>query len=234
MISHKLSNFRAKLESMGMAPADVQQYLEAAGRDIQDSVRGIVGDAVREAADMGQNRNAEDFLSEVSLDVESGYVQVTTDSTNTDFSKAPFPMLPWLLKNAKIAADGSRYKVIPVGAKSDRPRKPVKNIEAGLASLQDSSKRGVGDMAADLAAAFGMGANNKIKPPDSVSSGASKPSFRIASSKQDPNAKWVTPAKDLDLSGSIMEINLKIRQRIDAACDEAIDYHSREAEEWHG
>lgn len=232
MISQKLNIMRSKLQAMGMEYADIQNIEDNAERDIRERVQDAISAAIREIAETGRAEKAEDFLSEIKLDEESGYIQISTDSGRMDFSKQAFPMLPWLLKNAKTAKDGSRYKVIPVGAKSDRPVKPQKNVEAGIAALQ-GSKRGVSDMAMDMAAAFGMGANNKIQPPKSSSSG-DKPSFRVASSKQDGMSSWMQPAKDLDMSSAIMETNLRIRQQIDAICDEVIDFYIREAEEWHG
>lgn len=235
MISQKLSAMQSRLQALGMDNNDIDRYLAITERDIREGIADVLSSAVHEAADFGRSKGADEFLQEIKLDEDSGYIQISTDSGRMDFSKQPFPMLPWLLKNAKTAKDGSRYKVIPVGAKSTQTAKPQKSIEEGIAALR-GSKRGVSDMASDMAAAFGLGANNKITPPKGPEAGNAmgSPSFRVASSKQDPNSTWVQPEKDLDMSSTIMEINLRIRQQIDHICDDVIDLYMREAEEWHG
>lgn len=227
MISQKISRMRTHLQSIGLDVFKTEDLVEQASEDINESLKQMVSQAVREAAMAGEEMDADEFLREISLDADSGYVQISTDSGRLDFSEPPTPMLPWLLKNAKTAKDGSRYKVIPVGGQSQsKPGKQVKDIDSAIANIAAASS--MADMAADVARQFGMAPmfTKKGEPskPGSVS-------FRVASSKQDQNTQWVLPAKDKNLTSTIMDINFRLRGEIDRMTDEVIDRYVREAED---
>ena len=234
MISHKLSILRSRLSAMGIRGSKLEDIMDSAAAEISDAVKSIVEDAVHQAEGIGSAMKAEEFLSQIRLDPSSGYVEISTDSGRLNFSTPPVPMLPWLLKNAKTAEDGSRYKVIPVGggSVSSKPKPVAKDIAAGLNAL--SAERSTAtNMAEKMAAAFSVSAatgTSERQEPQSLS----KPEFRVASSKQDATRQWVAPPKDLDMTGAVMSINAAIRSSIDQACDEVLKRHEKEAERWLG
>lgn len=231
MISHKINDLRRYLESMGLNHGDVDDVCRNATQEINNKVRLIVESAVLDAENQGSAMGADEFLSQIKLDADSGYVQISTDSGELDFSMPPTPMLPWLLKNPKIAKDGSRYKIIPVGAGTTQKPKPMaKDIAAGLSALT-SEGSSVENMAQQMAQVFTAGAL-KQSPLRQEPRAAGEVSFRVASDKQDATRQWVAPAKDLDLTGLIMDINNRMREEIDKACDEVVSKYQLEAETW--
>jgi hypothetical protein len=138
-------------------------------------------------------------------------------------------MLPWMLKNAKVAKDGSRYKVIPIGSSNDsRPKPAAKDIMSGLGALS-ASESSLDNMAEAMAQAFTGGASKRMLERQAPAA-SGKPEFRVASDKQDATRQWIAPAKDLDMSGMVMQLNNRIREDVDRACDEIIEKYGREAE----
>jgi hypothetical protein len=223
MIAQKISHLHSYLMSLGLDTSEIEEVVDTASEEIRSNLNEIVTQAVREAKMAGDQMDADEFLSQITLDVDSGYLQIGTQSGKTDFSEAPYPMLPWLLKNAKVAKDGSLYKVIPVGASSgDQRTSTVKDIEASIQRMVGSNK--MSDMASEMAANFGMG-GTIVKTKERTA----KPveAFRVASSKQDPNASWVKPAKDKDMTSTLMDINSRLRSDIDNMVDRVIDKYSR-------
>lgn len=234
MISLRLMNLKYKLESLGLSADQVTSIVNEAASEIQQATQSIVEKAVYEAEDYGSSIGAEEFLSQIKLDANSGYIEISTESGQTDFSEAPFPMLPWLLSKSKTAKDGSRYRVVPIGGISSKP-KPVpqaKDIASGLSAMSAEIAPAT-SMAEAMAAAFGLGASASITERQRPVS-TEKPEFRTASSKQDASKQWVLPAKDLDMTGTLMTLNATIRYEIDKACDEIISKHEMEAKKWRG
>lgn len=229
MISAKIQNLRSRLSAAGMRGVELDSVIDAATEEISGAVKTIVEDAVHEVETYGTDIGAEEFLAQIKLDAGSGYIEIATDSGQLDFSTPPLPMLPWLLKSAKVAKDGSRYKVIPVGAESSssRPKAAAKDIASGLSALS-SEQTGASSMAEKMASAFGMAAYPGVSQRQEPKSMA-KPEFRVASSKQDATRQWVAPPKDLDMNGVVMSINSKIRLQVDNVCDEVINRYEKEA-----
>lgn len=234
MISQSLENLRYKLRSMGIDATTADSMVRDAAEELHDSVMQIVENAVREAEDYGSSIGAEEFLSQIKLDASSGYIEVSTDSGMTDFSQPAYPMLPWLLKNAKTAKDGTRYKIIPIGgtSSSSKPKPQAKDISAGLNAMSGGTLSTT-NMAEEMASAFGLGASSgitEIQKPVSLE----KPEFRTATSKQDATRQWVLPAKDLDMTGTLMTVNATIRSEVDKACTNIINKYEAEAKRWLG
>lgn len=231
MIYQRVANFKSYLASIGLRPREIDELAKSAEEEIRVEVENIVANAVNEAADMGAAINAKEFLSQIRLDTSSGYIQISTDSGKLDFSEPPFPMLPWLLRNAKTAKDGSQYKVIPVGADSlSKPDKfSIRDVSSGLGALS-SSRAGVEGMAEEMARAFNNAAIN-IKKESPEPKSKDQIDFRVASSKQDPTQKWVKPGKDLDMTGVIMSINSSIIHQVDEVCSRILKKYEMEAQD---
>jgi hypothetical protein len=105
-------------------------------------------------------------------------------------------MLPFLLKNAKPIKDGSGvYKVIPVGKPGNKPSF-AKNII--------DEQRRISAERIETAKARARA----IAP-------AGSQIFRTATSKQDPTANWVQPAKEKDFTGDVAAINQDLKNSLD-------------------
>lgn len=231
MISTKINMLRQHLRSIGLDATETEGLCDEARKEIGEQMKSIVSSAVVEAENEGSAIGADEFLSQIRLDVDSGYIQISTDSGQLDFSLPPTPMLPWMLKNAKVAKDGSRYKVIPVGQSTgSKPKPAAKDIMSGLGAL-NSSESNLDSMAEAMAQAFTGGASKKMADRQAPPS-AGKPEFRIASDKQDAARQWVAPAKDLDMSGMVMQLNNRMREEVDRVCDEIIERYVRRTDLW--
>jgi hypothetical protein len=219
---------------MGLSFDEISSIMNDASSEIQQATHSIVEKAVYEAEDYGSSIGAEEFLAQIKLDASSGYIEISTDSGQTDFSQPPFPMLPWLLNNAKTSKDGSRYKIVPIGGVSSKPKPTpqARDIASGLNAMASEVAPATA-MAETMAAAFGLGASSSATERQRPVS-TEKPEFRTASSKQDASRQWVLPAKDLDMTGTIMTLNATIRSEIDKVCDEIINKYESEAKKWRG
>lgn len=234
MISQRLIDLKYKLQSLGLSASEAASMVDEAAAEIQQATQSIVEKAVYEAEDYSSSIGAEEFLAQIKLDASSGYIEISTESGQTDFSQPPFPMLPWLLNKSKTAKDGSRYKIVPVGGVSSKPKPTpqARDIASGLSAMSTEVAPAT-SMAEAMASAFGLGASTSITERQQPVS-AEKPEFRTASSKQDASRQWVLPAKDLDMTGTLMTLNATIRSEIDKACDEVIRKYEMEAKKWRG
>ena len=231
MISAKLNSLRQNLQYMGLSALEADDVCRKAEQEISEGMKSIVESAVLDIENQGAAIQADEFLAQIRLDANSGYVQISTDSGDFDFSLPPTPMLPWLLKNAKIAKDGSRYKIIPVGSSTgSKPKPAARDIAAGLSAMSSEGST-VESMAQMMAQSFTGGAIIGLQVRQEPRS-AAKPEFRIASDKQDATRQWVAPAKDLDMTGAVMQVNDRIRDEVDKLCDQVIARYEMEAEQW--
>lgn len=229
MISLKIADLRYRLSAKGVRGVELDDIIRSVEQEIGSSVTGIVEEAVREIEAYGLDIGADKFLSEIKLDASTGYVQISTESGQLDYSMPPLPMLPWLLNNAKIAKDGSRYRIIPVGSSgqvSSRNKPVARDISAGLDALS-SEPMNATNMAQQMAVAFGVassiGSSDRQEPVS-----LQKPEFRVASDKQDGSKQWILPAKNLDMGSVIMTVNDRIRSSVDKVCDEIIGRYEME------
>lgn len=234
MIQQRLAGLRSSLESAGLSQNEISERIEAATSEIRAAMHSIVESAVYEAENYGSSIGADEFLAQIKLNAESGYIEISTESGVTDFSKPQYPMLPWLLNNAKTAKDGSRYKVIPIGGVSSNPKPTpqAKNIAEGLSAMS-SENAPASAMAEAMASAFGLNATSSITQ-EQRSAPTAKPEFRVASSKQDPTRQWVAPAKELDMTGTLMTLNATIRSEMDKVCNDIVSKYEAEARKWRG
>jgi hypothetical protein len=187
------------LRSHGHDDYTADAIVEKAKRDIDDFIYKKMQQAISAAVDVGANKGSADFINEIRPSEDA--FELETESGRTDFSLPPYPNLNNLLKNPKVANDGSLYKVIPVGAPSTRQMS--KSIFDAARSMDVERK--------EQAAA-------QTRTPKST-----KTVFRVASSKQDSTQKWVLPAKEMDFTDDLNQINAELRDTIEAKVMEIIN-----------
>jgi hypothetical protein len=213
---------------MDLSENQVEDFVQQAKNEINDIVQNLVEDAVNRVVEQAEGKDASEFLKQIKLDTGTGDIQITTDSGMLDFSRPELPMLPWLLKNAKTSADGSQYKVIPIGKKDENNQKTVKDVKRGLKAVRATTS--MEDIAANIASSFNSNASlisSGVEP--SLNTGAQE--FRTASSKQNPGTSWVRPPKDMDLTGIVLEVNAHLRSEIQIVVDRVVYKYTREAED---
>ena len=214
----EIARLRQRLRFKNLSEFVVDQICDDAAIEISNVTSSLLADAMDDAIRAGHDAKSADFIEQIRAIRMGSTYQVTTDSGQTDFSQAPFPMLPSLLKNAKVAKDGSLYKVIPIKQKnSDNSSNQVaKTTEAAMQNINKARH----------AAKTAKDENNKtytspnaMKGMDTVaamqeiskfrtSSTKEKSieptiNFRTASSKQDPNTQWINPGRKVDMSGIV-------------------------------
>lgn len=233
----EIARLRQRLRYKNLSESAIDEICDEAAAEISDTTSDILADAMNEAVNAGGDAMSIDFIDQIRAVRMGPSFQVTTDSGRTDFSEAPFPMLPGLLKNAKVAKDGSLYKVIPIKQKSGsgNNQQVGKTTEAAMQDINNARK----------AAKVARGQENRtVSSPDSmkgmdtvaamqqmnkfrhtqVKEKTREPTinFRTASSKQDPNTQWVHPGRKVDMSGALNDINANLQDNIDRAIDEII------------
>lgn len=235
----EIRQLRTKLLMRRVPENVIDEVTVLATNEISVAIRDILGAAVEEAISEGEAINAPDFVEQLRAINVGSYFQVTTDSGQTDFSEPPFPMLPSLLKNAKVAKDGSRYKVIPIKDKTVKSRSPSQRVssktamnamraldEARRQTAQGKQARLHGERTGSMGmfeqAAKMSGFFNNMKPTAGQKEVPQKDegpttNFRVASSKQDPTQKWVNPGKKKDMTETLRRINMDMQSRISSA-----------------
>lgn len=229
----EILTLKTALLNKGLPEYRVNELCDLATTEIENSIMEAVSDAYTESVENGMNIGAQDYMAELRPVNMGSTFQIVSDSGVTDFSEPPVPMLSNLLKNADIAKDGSRYKRIPVGKKS--PNKSQKRVAFSVldvfadinqkrAEIKQRRRAKRKDKQSDpmtganeLAEAVSVSRNRNVGTVQSKSStptvGAQE--FKTASSKQNAQSSWVRPAKQLDMTGILMNINTALEGRIE-------------------
>lgn len=225
----------------------IDEVTELATKEISQAISEVISGGLEQAIAEGERVNATDFVAQLRAINVGSYFQVTTDSGQMDFSEPPWPMLPSLLKNAKTAKDGSRYKVIPIKEKTpSKPKRTSPNrtsIEAmrtldqarregaqGRQARQHGERRGTMSIFEDAKALTGYYNNNKPaerKEVDTRRDEGTTTKFRTASSKQDPAQDWVNPGRKIDMSETIRRINMDMQSEISTRVMQVIDKYDQ-------
>lgn len=234
----EIARLRQRLRFKGLSDSAIDSICDEAAAEISNTTSNLLADAMNEAVNAGGDVQSVDFIDELRAVRHGSSFQITTDSGKTDFTQAPFPMLPRLLKNAKVSkVDGSLYKVIPIKQKTPDGKNDTSkatasamiNInaarQAAKAEKQAKDGRSVASTDAmrgmDTVAAMQAISKSKTAKHKDVSNGPAI-NFRTASSKQDANTQWVHPGKKADLTGPLNNINADLQDAIDRAIDEII------------
>lgn len=218
----------------------IQDICGDIARDISSATADLLADAMIEAVNAGGEVSSAEFASEV-LSMRNGHTfSVDTSSGKQDFSEPPFPMLPKLLKNAKISKEGEAYRVIPISNKSGpssgvTTEAAIRNInQARQLAKDERDARDKGSKIATtpdpmagmeiLAAIQGAGRPSPQKRESKLKEGSI--TFRTASSKQDASVSWVMPAKNANLTDRLRDINNNLQDSIDRVILDIINRYS--------
>lgn len=224
----EINRLRSYLGQKNWMPSEIEEILDLASRDMNEILLDIISNAVAEATDYAVDIGAEEFVEDLDVIETGGSFMISTRSGKTDYSIPERKMLNDLVKNGKTAADGSKYKVIPVG-KEDTTRQPrdIFTMLRQKESILQEARRSLNEQALDkrsvraqhMAGHFRNVISRKLEErvasvqPKKVTT-TKQVEFRTASSNQDPNTSWVIPAKELDLTGYLMDMNKRVQDSI--------------------
>lgn len=237
----EIDRLRQRLRMKNLSESIIDEICDEASRDISMATSDILADAMSEAVNVGGDVGSEEMINELRATRIGTTFEITTDSGKTDFSEAPFPMLPRLLKNAKVAKDGSLYKVIPIKQKTSNKQISVTteaayeniNVARRIAKEQrdqekESARQTISpDPMAGMDTFSAMQSVNRSRQKQQKTGQVDGPviNFRTASSKQDASKQWVNPGKKRDVSGALREINMNMQDNIDRAIEDIIRKH---------
>ena len=188
--------------------------------------------AMQQAEEKGEDYRIEDFIDELVAVKIGDSFKITTDSGNTDFSTPPFPMLPKLLKNAKIAQDGSQYKVIPlkqkgtVGLTTESALGDLNRARREMRSVRGHKNRDPSDKGETFMDMYTKqrSTHKTAKQRQAVHS---RVDFRTVSSKQDPNTSWVHPGKNANMGDTLRKINDELQQEVHEIIQSIVEEYER-------
>jgi hypothetical protein len=225
---------RSSLLQKGIPEYRVNDICDQAASEMESDIMDAVSDAYEESVEHGVNLGAQNYMAELRPVHNGSTFRIISDSGRTDFSEPPFPMLSNLLKNAEMAKDGSLYKRIPVGKKTPSSSGKrvafsvfdvIADINQRRAEIKEQRRAKRKDKISDpmigaqrLADAIAVSRqrNSGTVQPKGVTSSYRAPEIKTASSKQNPQQMWVRPARHLDMTGILMNINTMLENRIDS------------------
>lgn len=239
----ELNRLRWMLQATGKwESGQVEQVIDEASAEINELILDVIESAVAEAIDYAAEIGAEEFIEEIDVVPVGGFYQVSTITGRTDYSTDERKMLPDLLRDAPTNPEtGIKSRVIPIGnaggAKvygdifsvlQDRQRK----ISEARMALIDNDLNNRSERAAAVAARFRdvLARNLAAARPRRKFENKTiqNPEFRTASSNQDPDTQWVYPAKEMDLTGYLMDLNKQVEQSMTEGILFVIDAYYKE------
>ena len=102
----EIQRLRQRLRMKNLSESIIDEICDEAAREISSITSDLLATAMEEAIQLGSETKAADFINEIKATRSGSGYDIVTDSGRTDFSEPAFPMLPRLLKNAKVAKDG--------------------------------------------------------------------------------------------------------------------------------
>jgi len=229
----EIARLRQKLQIKSLSDDVIDSICDEAANEINMLTSDLLADAMLTAVELG--KDSDEFISEVKAIRYSNFFSIGTESGRTDFSEPPFPMLPKLLKNAKVAKDGSLYKVIPIKNKTDnRVNNTIESAMINIENARQLAKNNSNNDAINSSnqspdATKGMSTITAMqnmakmsKNRKNTNTRQTATSFRTASSKQDASVKWVNPGKEADMSNIIRNINDNLHDSIDKVISDVI------------
>lgn len=231
----ELDKLRWNLRNSGLDYQDVDVICDAAANDINEIILDVISNATAEAISYAEDIGAEKFLEDIDVILEGSIYIVGTKSGSADYSTPKVENLPNLLRNAEVAKDGSRYKVIPIKDKGpkvrttmfDTVREQQEQIKETRKSLLESSGERSARASA-MAESFKQSLNRTVNYSRTEATVGGTTSFRTASSKQNSSTSWVIPEKDRDMTQFLMSLNDNIRDTIESSISTIISSYEQE------
>jgi len=220
-----LYRFEYELKSKGLMPGEISTHVQNLSNIIHGQIANLITQYMQEIRQIAIERDALDFLQQLSLEDFGDYLSIATTSGQLDFEKPGYPNLPWLLQNPKISKDGYGYKVIPIGKKTPHTKTiSVKKVP----SIRDMNKFDSSqDITSSIASNF-----NRESTLESITINKQETSppvaFRTASEKQNPNISWKIPSKKKKMSDVVIDMNRKIKNEIYSIINNSIIQYLKE------
>lgn len=209
-------SLRQTLRMKNKSADRIDELVHRAEYDLNVAIVDIVTDNLQQVQQLAIEYGIDDFVENVHIQANGGSFDIAITGGKTDFSTQAVEMLPDLLKNGKTSKDGSVYRVIPLPTIREYKTRSLSNVDAMQARAADIKKERIdnnrqldaGRMARNLAASTPRAQMNVEITP------AVGKEFRTATSKQDQTTQWVRPARDINITNELMDINSRMDAQI--------------------
>lgn len=235
----EIERLRQSLRFKNYSEVVIDSICDDVSSEINDLTTDILASAMSEVVAAGQSV---DFIEDIRSIRSGSSFSIVTQSGKTDYSEAPFPMLPKMLQNAKVAKDGTLYKVIPIKKKTSAPGRTAVFSDQALIDIENARKMAKADKtnqnrgSSSPDAMRGMDtmsamqviskSRQKFEAPSKAS--VQQVDFRTATSKQDANSQWMHPGKKENMGPVLRNINANLHDAIDTAILDVIRRHEGE------
>ena len=228
----EVNRLKHDLRTAGLSTTEVDEIGNLAAQDIDSAIYDLTEAYLSQAKDVVTSLGGEELADELRAVKRGPLFIISTESGVTAFSTPPFPMLPQLLKNAKVSGSGEMYKVIPL---SPGPSKRTSNIfdvyknrNAEVRQQQEDRQANWDEVrTADAVARKSLSFSGlaqakrylaKRKTANKEDNSVNKKEaavFRTASSKQAADLDWVLPAQDMNITNILNDINSQLEGEVD-------------------
>lgn len=237
----EIERLKSTLKIKGLDYSQAEEVGMYAQEDIDNAINELAQLAMEEAANAGMIMGATEFAEELQIVKLGGIPHIKTLSNQVDFTLPRREMLDDLLKNAKETADGTKYKIIPVGAEGGQPTEENKRFTTLMDVQQNINRQNfaaVQQRKRELKEARKMiftgsssmtftglakaqeflgvhgGGVTQATPRHTMNV---VPDFRTATSKQNPSTQWVLPERPMNMQLILADINRQLENDIQEA-----------------
>lgn len=194
----------------------IYEIVYSAEQELNMAILDIVTDSLQQAQQLAVEYGVEKFAEQVHIDVIGDSFKIAVMDGKTDYSTPAVELAPKMLLNGKTSKDGVVYKVIPLPTVRGHKTRSLSSIDA-LQSRASEIKQQKAQRKEALDAAR-MARNLATTAPRAKIHTEEIPpvgkEFRTVTNKQDKSTMWVKPAKDIDLTYELMDINERMTIRI--------------------
>lgn len=209
-------NLRRSLRAKNKSADRIDELVYRAENDLNIAILDIVTDNLQQVQQLAIEYGIDDFVENVHIQANGGSFDIAISGGKTDFSTPAVEMLPSLLRTGKTSKDGSIYKVIPLPTIREFKTRSLSNVDAMQARAEEIKNERIdhnrmldaGRMTKSLAASAPRAQMNIETTP------AVGKEFRTATSKQDQTTQWVKPARDINITNELMDINSRMSAQI--------------------
>ena len=235
----ELERLRWNLQNRDLTQYEIDTVCRQASEDVNAIILDIISNAASEAVSHAESIEAWDFISDMDVGQDGWVYVVKTKSGLTDYSIDAVHNLPNLLKNAKTAADGSKYKVIPMKEKSNKRviGTSSADVMAAQTDAANAARQSLRDRQGDRSARANVMAENfrqqiaqrmQARKEDDKRTEGPTTGFRTATSKQDAASQWVIPEKNRDMTQYLLDLNDRIKSTVEDSVMQIINSYQQE------
>lgn len=216
LIGSTILNLRRSLKVKNKSDDRIDELVYRAENDLNIAILDIVTDNLQRVQQLAVEYGIDDFVENVHIQANGGSFEIAVIGGKTDFSTPAVEMLPSLLRAGKTSKDGSVYRVIPLPTVREFKTRSLSNVDAMQARAEEIKKERIdhnrqldaGRMAKSLASSA-----PRARMDVQVTPAVGK-EFRTATSKQDQTTQWVRPARDINITNELMDINSRMAAQI--------------------